>query len=74
MKKLFWFFIISVLVLVVSLVFTNWQTIWKTIINFPLDLIVAYLFGAVCMFIAGLLSGDKVFRKKQKQKQSQKQN
>ena len=74
MKKLFWFFSISVLVLVASLVFTNWQTIWKTIITFPLDLIVAYLFGAACMFIAGLLSGDKVFRKKQNQKQHQKQD
>ncbi len=66
MKKWFWFIVISVLVLVLFLVFTNWATIWNAITAFPLDLIVAYLFGAASMFIAGIISGEKVLKNKKK--------
>lgn len=56
MKKLWVFLLLSILIVLAYLVFTNLPTIIKAIVDIPIAWVISYLAGVGCMYLTQRLS------------------
>lgn len=63
-KRWVTFLVLSVLVVVIYIVINNYNTLWDMLLDTPIKLIIAYMLGAITMFIS--ICGKAILRKKHK--------
>ena len=58
-KNLGWFFLFTILVIIIASILGNWDAIWRAMISMPLDRVICYLGGAATMFVACSIPSKK---------------